>query len=164
MLRLSASASPQHSLEISLTESSRHIPSDLESKVTTIALKKSELTVHEHVELLVRRRPPNHDPPDLDVHRTLDADELGKVRALLDESGLIAHGNVDASRPRGGCGGVEYHLELRVDIDGKRVRRDIRGLTVESCRKDYSLFLGSRAFASARHFVDGLKALVDSPP
>lgn len=117
--------------------------------------------MHEHVERVRSLADPA--PPDRDRRRTLEPDELGKARAVLDESQLMAHGNVDAGGPRGGCGGIEYRLELSVDIDGKRQRRRIRGPISEFCRKAIPAFASSQAWAGSRHLVEGLKALVEPP-
>lgn len=117
--------------------------------------------MHEHVERVRSLADPA--PPDRDRRRTLEPDELGKARAVLDESQLMARGNVDAGGPRGGCGGIEYRLELSVDIDGKRQRRRIRGPISEFCRKAIPAFASSQAWAGSRHLVEGLKALVEPP-
>lgn len=149
------------SLELSLTESTRPTAGGSgDSSVTIITLKQHELTVHEHVE---RKSLTSKAPPDRDRHRALEVDELGKVRTLMGESQLMAHDNVDAGPPRGGCGGIEYRLELSVDIDGKRQRRQIRGPISEFCRKAPPDFASSQAWAGSRHLVEGLKALVGPP-
>ena len=102
-----------------------------------------------------------HLPPDRERRRMLDADELAKARTILDESHVLARGDVNAGRPPGGCGGIEYRLDLTVAVDGKRIKRRVRGPIAAECWMPKLKFPMSAAAIGARRLVDGLKALVD---